>query len=655
MSILILIKKLFSLQQLIVLISIIYLIITFIALETEILLLLTILLIIFNYIFSLTYLFRQGKVTVAIVLLNIVQLILFCRLHVLIYNILGTEHYIYSELPNWYDWLELVLVHVLRAVDIVDAINAYGFQLQNIQHQSTLTGIILFSMHIMVDIFLLGAIFITANKPNKTNSFFERLKIQFSIQMQLIKDKIVYVIIGIIIVFMIFFYHNSPDINWLLWPLDNLLRTLDFGDAFHIFDWQLHDLDKTFMLATLAVMFRVIVGFYALKITNRIILKLLQGKGKTLDKLTAICILDKHSEEEADIAFQALIKFESITPNLVNILINGKFHFRRLAAEQLGDLDSVNTTEVVPYLIAALFDGDKDVRQAANTTLQKIIPQWQQYINAAVPHIIDKILLLDTLERKNSAIILKMKPIIVNKTLVPLGNTLFTSNSSYTCKAVIEILDTLGKISKPVIYSLVKALVHKDEEVQLAAEDALYNIDPEWQTSKNINKAIPFLVKALFDSNTSCSAKKNLKVVNLRALPTKYTYLSILYIITALQDKEANIRRAAIEIIDEFGVKAAIAVPHLQKLYNNDWQVGSAAGRVLEHILNNINPNQALLSKNDDIRYAGILSLVNYATTQDIPCLLIATKDNKSLIRNLAIQVLNRIDPTEKLRRNIKT
>ena len=106
---------------------------------------------------------------------------------------------------------------------------------------------------------------------------------------------------------MVFFYHNLPDRNWLLWPLDNLLRTLDFGDAFHIFDWQLHDLDKTFMLATFAVMFRVIVGFYALKITNRIMLKLLQGKGKTLDKLTAICILDKHSEKEADIAFQNII------------------------------------------------------------------------------------------------------------------------------------------------------------------------------------------------------------------------------------------------------------------------------------------------------------------------------------------------------------
>ena len=41
--------------------------------------------------------------------------------------------------------------------------------------------------------------------------------------------------------------------SWFLWPLDNVLRTVDFGDAFQVYGWRLRSLDMGIGLATLAV------------------------------------------------------------------------------------------------------------------------------------------------------------------------------------------------------------------------------------------------------------------------------------------------------------------------------------------------------------------------------------------------------------------
>ncbi|MCK5524529.1 MAG: hypothetical protein KAI83_15470 [Thiomargarita sp.] len=298
------------------LLSIVYFVITFVLPETQILLWLMALLIVFNYGLSLTYLFRQGKITINITFLNIVQLALFCRLHVLIYDLLGAGHYSYALPPNWSDWIELIAVHILRAVDLLDVLDAYGIHLQNVKHQSTLTGIALFSMHIMVDIFLLGSLFMLINRRSATQQAstlmnMQRFAERFKGTLDFLKRiRILGLVIAILLIMITGITNDWHLINWLLWPLDNILRTLDFGDAFQIFDWQLHSLKMGFLLATLAVFFRLVVSFYALGPANRFYLYLLGGRGKTLEELARICTSPDYSEEEMEIAFKALLRFD---------------------------------------------------------------------------------------------------------------------------------------------------------------------------------------------------------------------------------------------------------------------------------------------------------------------------------------------------------
>ncbi len=91
--------------QLVSLLSIAYLASSFWLPETQILLWTTALLILLNYSLSLSNLFRQGSITVNLIILNVIQLAL-C-LHLMIHKMLGNAHYAYTEPPRWYDWIEL--------------------------------------------------------------------------------------------------------------------------------------------------------------------------------------------------------------------------------------------------------------------------------------------------------------------------------------------------------------------------------------------------------------------------------------------------------------------------------------------------------------------------------------------------------------------
>src|SRR5207302_550474 len=39
--------------------------------------------------------------------------------------------------------------------------------------------------------------------------------------------------------------HQLEPLDWILWPLDNVLRLLDVGDMFQVFGWRLHRVQPT--------------------------------------------------------------------------------------------------------------------------------------------------------------------------------------------------------------------------------------------------------------------------------------------------------------------------------------------------------------------------------------------------------------------------
>jgi HEAT repeat protein len=584
------------------LLSVVYLVITFVLPETQILLWLMALLIVFNYGLSLMYLFRQGKITVNIILLNIVQLALFCRLHALIYDLLGAGHYSYALPPDWYDWVELVAVHVLRAVDLLDALGAYGIHLQNVKHQSTLTGIALFSMHIMLDIFLLGTLFMLINRRSATKQASTLMNLQrfverFKGTLDFLKRSRIWGLrVAIVLIITVGITNDWHLINWLLWPLDNILRTLDFGDAFQIFDWQLHSLEMGFWLATLAVFFRLVVGFYAFGPANRFYLYLLGGRGKTLEELAKICTSPEFSEEEMEIAFKALLRFEgsSVIPHLVTVLEGGQLHFRRVAAETLEKMGTKAVT-AVPHLISVLVDNDSDVREAAFDALEKIDPQWRQSKDAqsAIPHFVKALVDNDSDVRGAARDALKQicpqwRQSEKTQSAIPHFVIALANRESNIQRAAAEVLGKMGPSAMTAIPHLVKALANSDSDVRKAAAEALEKIDPQWPQSEEAQSTIPHLVTELANSESDIQ----IVVVEFLGEMGPSAMTAIPRLVKALVDSsDGGVIRATAYALTKIdpqwrqSKEAQSAIFHQVKaLANSDSDVRKAAANVLEKI-----------------------------------------------------------------------
>jgi len=611
------------------------------------------LLILINYVLSLTYLFHQGKITTNLTILNFIQLILFCNLHYLINSELGVEHYSYMSEPYWYDWVQLVAVHVLRAVDLLDIIGAYGIHLQNVIHQSLLAGMILFSMHIIVDIFLLGAVFMLISRRSAGQQAATLMKMQrFTIRFQNIliffnRIRLWAFLLALVLIIGVGIEQRWSFNNWLLWPVDNILRTLDFGDAFQIFGWQLHSIEMGLGLATLAVFFRLVVSFYAFGPFNRFFLFLLGGRGKTIEELVRISNSSEYSEEEVEVAFRALLRFDTktVVPHLITIMNEGQLHFRRLAIEDLEE-KGILAAQAIPSLVMVLSDNNSELRLAADHALNNINPQWQQdkTIKNLVPKLVDK--LLNSKRKLQRALILSTLKTIEPKNEKTMLLLLQALDKNEAIRIVaIETLGNMGKIAK-IIPKLLKILKNDvSSQVRITVLDALENIKPI--PVKNL----PYFIKVLNEDSSPEVRKKTVKILgttNVKILP---------YLAKALiKDNSASVRQAIVEEFDN--MKAIKTVPYLvMALVDIDINVRKAAFSTLKNIAPKWYNNKAILkliprfikiladnNENPERRIAAIFVL--YKTT-DLTNVIASLKyilsDKNSKMRRVSLLALGRV------------
>ncbi|EDN69458.1 HEAT domain containing protein [Beggiatoa sp. PS] len=688
--------------KIITLFSTIYLVANFFIPAIQHLLWLTALLIFINYALSLTYLFHQGKITVSLVILNVVQLGLFCHLHWLIYDGLGAEHYSYVLEPRWYDWVELVVVHVLRAVDLLDALGAYGIHLQNVIHQSTLAGMALFGMHIMVDIFLLGAVLMLISRRSASQQATTLMKMQrvterFKNSLTFFKQiRLWAFLLALVLIIVVGTRQHWHLNNWFLWPLDNVLRTLDFGDAFQIFDWQLHSIEMGFGLATLAVFFRLVVSFYAFGPVNRLFLFLLGGRGKTTEELVRICTSPEYSEEDMDIAFKALLRFETkaVIPHLITILNAGQLHFRRLAAEALEEKGS-RAVQAIPSLVIVLTDDDSSLRLAAKQALNKIEPQWQQHetIQSIIPQLVNQ--LFESQKTLQKTLILSTLKTIEpksEKTVALLRQALTKNEVSEIRVAAIDALGKLGQADKA-IPELLEALTNDaSSQLRVAAIDTLENIKPtpikilsyfvkalnkdpspdvRQIAAKKLGKidtnpkVLPHLVKALVKDNAVSVRQEVAKALGSMGL---VAVKSVPYLVKALADTEVGVRKAAISTLPKIDPKwyqnKAIPklIPYFVKIFTNveeNPERRIAALLVLQRTISitvkaTHNSNikiilhliKALSDQDEKVRRAAIITIdkIKLTDTKIVSYLFDALSAQDEKVRRAAILALKRSD-----------
>ena len=571
---------------LLILLSILFLLVSFVVQKNEILVGTIALLIALNFIVSLTYLFRQGKITSSIIFLNILQIAFFCRLFPLIHDVLGADHYSYELPPMWYDWLELVTIHVFRAIDLLDILSAYDIDLQSVHPNSSLVGGILVSMHAMVDIFIMGAILIfirhrsAAMKKNGILDFFgEKTGYFLKILRHTIEACVIFFVIYIAI-------SNQWGMrNFLLWCLDNLVRTLDFGDAMEIFDWQSHDLEMDIWLETLAVLFRIVVSVYILGLANIIFLHLFGGGGKTMDELSAICNSNtEYSPKERRLALSALIKFKSsaVIPHLVTTLGNRNSYIRHAAAQALKKVDNQwqksdigiqaiqnfaitlkkdknefsrqaaaealglvgpSAVKVVPTLVKALVDKKRNVRNTAANTLKKIAPNWSKAGSK-------------------------------KRALQELVNGLIGTKKEIH-DITLEILILMGpETSVEILPLFIQTVANSNVKIRAAVAQALL------VEENSLSNAMVGIVCLLADS-----PERSFAISILGKLPSRTANKTIPILIKALKNKNMHIRSFAAIVLGHMGPYAHEAVYQLiLTLVDKDLEVFLAASTALEEI-----------------------------------------------------------------------
>lgn len=542
-----------------------YLMMTFLSWYNVILLCATILVILLNFSISLTCLFSRGKITSGIIILNLLQLFLFCGLFMQIHNVLGPGHYLYSRPPCWYDWIELMAVHALRAIDLLDVLEAYGIRIQNVSNQSALSGIALLGMHIMVDIFILGAVLnavgrrTSAGGKNRLVSLIEEFT-EFMMLPVNIRHWVLLALTGLMcIAGYIEDCVQSLNIprNWLLYPLDNILRTLDFGDAFQIFGWRLHTLDMGAEMATLSVYYRLLVASYTIALVNRVYLRFLEGQGKTVEELTHICISPGYSQDERIIALKALEKFgpytDTVISRLAELLTVPKTY--RVSAAMLSEIGSPG----IPHIVKFLANKDKNIRRNITGLLERIDPWWHQSQGAreAIPCLAKALTDPDTETRFS---ILEALGDIDSewprseeaRTAVPHLIKALGHHNPNVRIAAASALEIIGPGARRAIFWLVKLLADKETMVRQAALDALKQIDPRWPGAESAQNTIPYFVKLLTHSHPGFrdTAARILRTLNPGWPLTPGAHSAVPHLMKSLTDRKSDVRDAAKAALD---------------------------------------------------------------------------------------------------------
>lgn len=638
--------------------------------------------------------FRQKTITLSMALLNIVQLGLFLRLHIQIHDILSASHYAYSASPMLTDWAKFISLYALRAIDLPDFMDAYGilnlpfFQnMSVISHQGIFSGGALFIMSLTLGIFTAAAIFKAVRIRIKAQESFSAVKWL----------GIGGLALSVIAIAVLGWIDNWGLKKWLLWPSENVLCALDIGDALQIFGWQFQTPEMDMVLASVAILFRVIAGCYVLALANYLYARISESR-QSVAELGRICLSVEHSPEERLAAIKKLEELgtfaEEAVPYLVKVLADSSNDIRIAALSALGEINAEWTqTEaaksVIPDLLKGLADADKGIRTASAETLDKIDPEWSQsdaaknavsnFVNAlfekdkdvriagadalgkigaaaekSVSHLLK--LLSDENKEVCAAAVAAMGHIGPPEEVTPhLIKTLADSDNDVR-KAAIKALGNFGPTATP---QLVEVLADSDEGIRHSASETLEKTDPQWRKSDAARKAAERFLKIMADSFSSerGAVVEALGVFGMKGL--------LPHLVSVLADTSPEVRKAAQHAVEKIDPKwhenenTRKAIPaFIKAMVSNDTEVRETAKATLKKIDSKWHKSEiagkaipmfvkALGSKLETVRKdaAAALGDIGPGAAKAVPYLIKLSAERNDEVRGAAVSALEKINP----------
>lgn len=279
-----------------------------------------------------------------------------------VYVALGPDHFTFSRPPGLLDWLQYTAVHVIRAADLLDFLEEFGWNLHTVRNRSVLAGCILVVLHLVVNMLILGLLagwLVRARRAATLAGDPDATAIRQLRQVALLICLIAYAACSVL--------QGWSFTDYVLWPVENLVRTLDAPDLFQIFNWHWHQVPPSFWNSTLAIAYRLAVGVVVAEGLSRLHLTVFGGMGLTQHQL--LQSLESQDVETRASACAALHRLgDEVLPPLLATLARDES--RTGACEALACFGAT----AVPHLVPLLSDADAVLRRAAVETLARIGP-----------------------------------------------------------------------------------------------------------------------------------------------------------------------------------------------------------------------------------------------------------------------------------------
>lgn len=425
-------------------------------------------------------------------LLNLLQILLFAMAHGEIYAAGGSDHYHIARSADQFDWQLFAWSHALSAADLVHMLESY-WSLNPIQPRSTLARALLVIMHWNFSLFVVSILvrsggrfwkYLVQTDAQKPSSRPEQLRRAAEWKTRLKTWQLRGLVLALLAFLATALLDNWRPLDWLLWPLDNIVRTVDLGDTLGICRWRLHAVDRTLWTATLAICFRLLVCSYVARWFHALHVRWLGARAlrpledyiqdlnddddavraaaaQALGQLGAAAraavpalaaTVDDDAGPVVRIARQALASVgpppHSVIPELLILLKNPNWAVRREAVQALGQIGPA-AQAALPALIACLADKDRTLELLTDQTLHHIDARWPAHPLAkeAVPALLRQLASSDRRLRQRAA----------------------------------ESLGRLGASARAAVPDLVARLKDREEYVRISTRWALDQVDPSWR------------------------------------------------------------------------------------------------------------------------------------------------------------------------------
>jgi hypothetical protein len=198
---------------------------------------------------------RRGVHVLRLLVVTGVQVALFTTLFYQLYAHGGAELYDATGPTTPWQWVQFSIAHGLRAWDVIDVIEAYGWRVQPIKHTSWVVAVFVIAYHVVVDVFFLVLIWVAVGRLREA-----------MLEDVFVRGLVVRIGLAVLAVWFLtwvvyaFFVRPWRPADIPLWFLENFLRTVDFADVMESFGIHLHTLPREGMVGTLTALCRVFIG-----------------------------------------------------------------------------------------------------------------------------------------------------------------------------------------------------------------------------------------------------------------------------------------------------------------------------------------------------------------------------------------------------------